>query len=146
MNEKQMPTACSSAGVLVRQVESLWAQGQRPDPDEFLKGAGITSPLQVAQVLAADQWQRWHAGERVSVEDYFARHPAVAADPAAAILLVYGELLVREELGETPSPDTYLARFPQCADGLRRQLSFRGAIVDADSTVIEPGGAAGPSG
>jgi tetratricopeptide (TPR) repeat protein/tRNA A-37 threonylcarbamoyl transferase component Bud32 len=120
-------------------VERLWAQGQRPDPDALLKAASFTSPLQVAQVLAADQWQRWHAGERIRAENYFARHPTLAADPAAALLLVYGEVLVREELGEAPSPESYLARFPQCADGLRRQLSFRGAIAEAGSTMIEPG-------
>jgi hypothetical protein len=41
MNEPVAPSACSSAGVLVRQVESLWAQGHRPDPDALLKAAGI---------------------------------------------------------------------------------------------------------
>jgi tetratricopeptide (TPR) repeat protein/tRNA A-37 threonylcarbamoyl transferase component Bud32 len=148
MNEPDATTTFSSAGDLVRQVESLWAQGQRPDPEALLKAAGVTSPLEAARVLAADQRHRWHAGERVCVEDYFARHPALADDPAAALLLVNGELLVREELGEAPSPDCYLARFPQCADGLRRQKSFRAAVAETGSTVIERGrdtGTAGPA-
>jgi tRNA A-37 threonylcarbamoyl transferase component Bud32 len=138
MNEGEASTTDSSASILIRQLESLWAQGQRPDPDALLKAAGITSPLAVAEVLAADQWQRWHAGEGVCVEDYFARHPVVATDPAAALLLVYGEFLVREELGESPSLDAYLASFPQCADGLRHQINFRAAVMDPEQTVIEP--------
>jgi serine/threonine-protein kinase len=128
MNEAEtLPTGISTAD-LVLHLESLWAQEQRPGPDMLLKSAGITAPLEIAEVLAADQWHRWHAGERISLEDYFARHPVLASDPAAVLLLVYGELMVREELGETPSPEPYLARFPQCADGLRRQISFRRAI------------------
>jgi serine/threonine-protein kinase len=128
MNEPGVPAPSSSAGELLRQLESLWEQGQRPDPDTLLHAAGISSPHEVAAVLAADQWQRWQAGQRVPAEDYFARHPAVAADPAAALVLVYGEFFLREQRGETPTPEQYLARFPRCAEGLRRQLDFHAAL------------------
>src|SRR5262249_36313553 len=111
---------------VVRRVESLWRQGRRPDPTRLLAEAGLAAPAQVAAVLAADQWQRWHAGERVRAEDYLARHPAVAADPAAAMLLVYGQVL----LGEAPAADEYLHRFPQYADALRLQLEFHRAAGD----------------
>jgi serine/threonine protein kinase len=122
------PRAPIGSAAVARQLEALWQQGQRPDPDALIKSAALSSPLEVAEVLAADQWQCWHAGERVWVEDYFARHPGVAADAGAALLLVYGEFLVREECGEIPSADEYLARFPQCAEGLRRQLDFHIAV------------------
>jgi WD40 repeat protein len=123
---------------VVRQLESLWEQGQRPDPDALLAAAGVTSPREVAAVLAADQWQRWHAGERVAAEDYLARHPGVAADAEAALVLVYGEFLSREELGEKPSPNEYVARFPRCAEGLRRQLDFHAAVAEGSPTFVEP--------
>jgi hypothetical protein len=41
-------------------------------------------------VLAIDQWQRWHAGQRVPAEDYLARSPDIAADESAALVLVFG--------------------------------------------------------
>jgi serine/threonine protein kinase len=136
MDKPSEPTATATA--VAMQLETLWQQGQRPDPDALVKAAALSSPLQVAEVLAADQWQRWHAGERISVEDYFARHQSVAADSAAALLLVYGEFLVREECGETPSADEYLARYPQCAERLRLQFEFHFAFQKPLPTLSAP--------
>jgi len=124
----------STANELVLHIQSLWECGQNPNPDPLLKAAGVLLPAAVAEVLAADQWHRWRAGEWLTVDDYFARHPSVGADPDAALLLVYGEFLVREERGEKPSPSEYLARFPQCAAGLRRQLDFHFAVEEVDWT------------
>ena len=45
------------------------------------------------------------------------RRLAVAADAEAALALVYGEFLLREEQGEKPSLEDYQARFPLCAEG-----------------------------
>lgn len=131
MNETLMADPSSAAKELVQQIESLWESGQKPGPDALLAQAGVSLPAAVARVLAADQWHRWNAGERLPVEDYFARHPAVGADPEAALILVYGEYLVREGRGEPPSASEYLARFPQCAAGLRRQLEFHAAVEEA---------------
>jgi WD40 repeat protein len=123
--------APSLGEALARQAESLWRRGQRPDPDRLLAAAGVAAPSAVAAVLAVDQWQRWHSGERVAAEDYLARHPGVAAEAACALLVVYGEFLVREELGEAPAPDDYLARFPLYADALRAQFGFHAAVAGA---------------
>ena len=122
MNEPNVAASFCAVAELVRQIESLCESGQNPNPDALLESAGVSLPAHVARVLAADQWHRWHVGERLAVEDYFARHPAVGADPEAALVLVYGEFLVREERGEQPSPGDYLSRFPQCAAALGRQL------------------------
>jgi serine/threonine-protein kinase len=145
MSESAVPSRCSSPAELICRIESLWQQGQRPDPDALLLVAGITTAQAVAEVLAADQWQRWHAGERVDAEDYFARHPAVAADPAAALVLVYGEFAVREECGETPVLADYLTRFPQCAEELRVQLEFHDAVQAAGSPTVQAAPASLPS-
>ncbi len=107
-----------------RRLEQLWDAGQRPDVGTLLAEAGLSEPAAVARVLALDQWRRWQAGERVPAEDYLARFPHVAADPRAALELVHGELLVREELGERPADTEYLARFPDLADDLRQQLQL----------------------
>jgi protein kinase-like protein len=129
------PRASTASAAVTLQLEALWQQGQRPDPDALVKAAALSSPLAVAKVLAADQWQRWHASERIGVADYFARHPGVAADAAAALLLVYGEFLVREECGELPSAEEYVARFPQCAEGLLLQLDFHAVVEKPPPTV-----------
>jgi tetratricopeptide (TPR) repeat protein len=102
----------------------------------LLTSTGASAPTDVAAVLAADQWQRWHAGERISAEDYLARHPKVAEDPAAPMLLIYGEFLVREELGEAPKAEEYLARFPQHARALRQQFGFHAAVEAAASVTL----------
>jgi WD40 repeat protein/tRNA A-37 threonylcarbamoyl transferase component Bud32 len=135
MNESKVTASSSAAGELVRRIESLWESGQNPDPDELLETGGVSFPADAAKVLSADQWHRWHAGERPALEDYFARHPAVAADPEAALLLVYGEFLVREERGEVPSLGDYRSRFPQCEAALCRQLEFHDAIANASLTM-----------
>jgi hypothetical protein len=136
MTEPAESSGPAPTEALVRQVERLWQQGERPDPDALLRAASVSAARAVAEVLAADQWQRWHAGERLPAEDYLARHPAVAADPEAALLLVYGEFLLREECGEAPCPQEYLARFPSCAEGLQRQLAFHGALGAAGPTLL----------
>jgi hypothetical protein len=114
---------------LARRVESLWQRGKRPDADALLAAADPRTPAEVAEALAIDQWHRWHAGQRLPAEDYLARHPAVAADPAAALALVYGEFLVREDLGETPTATEYLERFPGFAAALRQQFGFHAAVA-----------------
>jgi serine/threonine protein kinase/WD40 repeat protein/tetratricopeptide (TPR) repeat protein len=143
MSDPNVAASPSAVSELLRQIESLWESGQDPNPDALLKVAGVSLPVEVARVLATDQWHRWHAGERLRVEDYFARHPAVGADPEAALVLVYGEFLVREERGEQPSPGEYLARFPQCAAGLRRQLEFHAGAEEGRLTSSVAEGTAG---
>ena len=75
-------------------------RGQRPDVYQVLAATESLPPAAVAEALAVDQWRRWHAGERVAAEEYLRRYPALEAEPAQALDLIYGEFLVRRELGE----------------------------------------------
>jgi serine/threonine-protein kinase len=111
-----------------RELEQLWAQGQPPDPFAFLEAAGPCDPAAAAAVLAVDQWQRWHAGQRPAAEEYLRRCPALAGDAAAALEVIYGEFLVRRALGEPAEPQEYLDRFPQFAAGLSEQFALFGAM------------------
>jgi serine/threonine protein kinase/Tfp pilus assembly protein PilF len=86
--------------------------------------AGVRKAAEAARVLALDQWRRWKAGERVAAEQYLQRFPIVADDPEAALDLIYGEWLVRTELGEHPADEEYVARFPEWAMGLRQQFGM----------------------
>jgi serine/threonine protein kinase len=81
-------------------------------------------------VLRADQEARWQAGERVSAEAYLAMHPALLLDLEKGLELVYGEFLLRESLGQTPTLDEYLRRFPQYASRLKQQVQLHRALAD----------------
>ena len=110
----------------------LWHQGQRPDVDGFAAQAGLLSAAELAVLLRIDQRQRWQAGERIPAEDYLRRHPALRANPEAAVDLVYGEFLLREGHGERPDPEEFRRRFPEYADVLQEQIGLHRAL-GADS-------------
>jgi serine/threonine-protein kinase len=111
-----------------RELERLWEQGQQPDPFAFLEAAGPCPPTTAAAVLAVDQWQRWHAGQRVPAEEYLRRCPGLIGDADAALEVIYGEFLVRRALGEAVGAAEYLTRFPQYAAGLREQFALFAAM------------------
>jgi tetratricopeptide (TPR) repeat protein len=113
---------------LVLRLEQLWKKGEQPDAFALLAAAGPCGPECVAAVLVVDQWQRWRAGQRVPAEDYLRRSPTLADHPNAALEVIYGEFLVRQELGEQPTQQEYLDRFPQFAAGLREQFAMFQAL------------------
>jgi serine/threonine protein kinase/formylglycine-generating enzyme required for sulfatase activity len=87
--------------------------------------------------LGVDQRNRWKAGQRVLAEDYLRLHPDVQADAERAVELVYGEFLLREELGEQPSLSEYQERFPQFAQRLAEQLEVHRALAELTKASIE---------
>src|SRR6516225_7421925 len=97
-----------------------WRKGQGPTLQEVLAHAGELTASQLAAALAADQHENWHHGKRTPAEVYLQHYPMVSSDEEAACDLVYGEFLLRQELGEAPSLQEYLDRFPRLADGLQQ--------------------------
>lgn len=96
-----------------------------------------SSDLGPAGALRADQRQCWLRGQRVRVEDYLKWTPAIRNDTDMILDLVYGEFLLREELGENPKPEEYLQRFPIHADALRRQFRLH-ELLRGDPGFREP--------
>jgi serine/threonine-protein kinase len=125
---------------LARQLEELWQQGQRPDVHQFLAAAGAISAAELAAVLAIDQWQRWQVGERVPAEGYLQCYPLLESNPGWALELVYGEFLVREQLGEAPTQEEYLQRFPRYATLLHEQWQLRRGL-EGGTSQFDPGSA-----
>ena len=141
------PQATTTRDDPVEQLRRLWRQGQRPEVRQYLADAGGLSLAQVVAVLRADQEARWQAGERVPAEAYLAMHPALPLDLEKALELVYGEFLLRESLGQTPTLDEYLRRFPQYASRLKQQVQLHQALgddpwSDRTATWSDPEGAA----
>ena len=64
--------------------------------------AGRLSPAELVELLLADQRLRWRAGRPVPAEAYLELYPGLGADPERVLDLVYGEFLVRQELGQDP--------------------------------------------
>ena len=54
--------------------------------------------------LRRDQRARWEQGERILVEAFLGQHPALAADPAMTLDLIYSEIVLREEFGTFQEP------------------------------------------
>jgi tetratricopeptide (TPR) repeat protein len=103
-----------------------WRQERCPDfPDP---ATGGLSAEQALAVLRYDQCQLWQAGERVPAERYLQTYRVLKTDPDQALVLIYGEFLLRQELGETPTLDEYLQRFPDRAELLREQDAFHRAL------------------
>src|SRR5438128_3816145 len=72
----------------------------------------------LVETLRSEQRYRWTAGDRVGAEMYLQQYPAFQADQDSALELVYHEVMLREERGETPQLGDYLQRFPQLAGQL----------------------------
>ncbi len=89
--------------------------------------------------LCNDQVKRSRTGQRVPAEAYLSLYPTLNDASEAAFELIYGEFLLREELGESPPLDEFRWRFPRYATRLQRQLSLHGAIASGD-TIAEPVG------
>jgi serine/threonine protein kinase/tetratricopeptide (TPR) repeat protein len=80
-------------------------------------------PTELAERLAAEMARRWRDGERPSAEEFLGRHPELARHSEAAVDLIYQEVCLRQEHGQSVDPAAVLARFPQW----RRQL---GVLLD----------------
>ncbi|WP_406700949.1 protein kinase [Singulisphaera sp. Ch08] len=93
------------------------------------------SPADVVELVCVDQLRRWRQGEFIPSEAYFGLHPALRADGEEAFELAYAEFALREELGETPTLDEFLWRFPQHSERFRIQIAMDRAIEK--STVLD---------
>ncbi|MEX2114940.1 MAG: protein kinase [Pirellulales bacterium] len=72
----------------------------------------------VLQEMARD----WEAGDRTGAEAWLQRYPHLAEHAEAAVRIVYEEVCLREERGETVDSAEMQRRFPQWAEALRMLL------------------------
>jgi hypothetical protein len=90
-------------------------------PDErqpiarVLHEAGPLEVEHLVEILLIDQGERWQRGKAVTAEEYLRWFPHLADNPEQAPVLVYGEYVLREELGRAPEPAEFVSRFPQYA-------------------------------
>jgi serine/threonine protein kinase/Tfp pilus assembly protein PilF len=78
--------------------------------------------------LLGEQNQRWQEGDCAPVEDYLGSHPWLRSRPDSLLDLIYNEVRLREESGETPELDDYCRRFPELAEDLAVQFEVHRAL------------------
>jgi predicted Ser/Thr protein kinase len=101
-------------------------------PDDGLHAARTAdfNPVQqrVLELRLAMQTD-WKRGQRQGVEHYLLQYPELAGNDDAVLDCIYGEFVLREEMGDQPDPEEYGRRFPRLADPLRRLFAVDRALV-----------------
>ncbi len=86
--------------------------------------------------LRSEQGERWRQGERIPVESFVSRS-ALLSDDNLLVNLVVAEFRLREDLGDAPTVDEYVTRFPQLGDRLRSLLE-RGKLAGSQALAERP--------
>ena len=108
-------TCADICGVIVRRViETDYVMANK-------KGIDSVSVVEI-------QKQRWATGDRISVEALVAEHADVASESDVIMDLIYGEVLLREGVGEEPDPNDYYRRFPALKSPIARQFQVHHAL------------------
>jgi serine/threonine protein kinase len=116
-----------------QQFWQLCRQGRPPELAGFLAGRTGLTPADAAAVIAIDQFERWSAGERVPAEEYLKLVPEGGDRDQAVCDVIWGEYLLREQLGEAPAAAEFISRFPAQAELFARQLTLHQALTDAEA-------------
>jgi serine/threonine-protein kinase len=95
--------------------------------------AGTGQPVLAA--LLSDQADDWRRGQGLRVENYLQLQPALLADHAAVLDLIYHEIVLREANGEVPVLEDYVQRFPHLARELRIQFEIEQAMQVESGTL-----------
>ena len=72
------------------------------------------------------------ADKKCRAEELLVAYPAVAADTDAALELVYTEYVVRDQMGQKPTPDEWYERFPQYRADLEQMFEVHNELVKAE--------------
>ena len=94
-----------------------------------LLGSATQSQRALIDTLCDDQVSAEH---RIPAELSLALRPSLQEAGESALELIYGEYLLREELGESPQLEEFHWRFPRFAARLQKQLELHGALLSLD--------------
>jgi WD40 repeat protein len=91
------------------------------------------TPAQLIDLVCDRQRLLWQGGERVPAEALLRQHPMLEADADGALEVVYNEVLLRAQCGETPRVEEYEARFPQFAPRLKPIFELHHALESSSA-------------
>jgi serine/threonine-protein kinase len=86
----------------------------------------------LVEAVRAELCAGWRRGEPVRAEALLQRHPDQKQDTDGCLQIIYQEILFRQERGEFPQLDEYLARFPEFAAQLGPLFAVH-RVLDANS-------------
>ncbi len=133
-----LPPLSAQARELLGRFESLWQQGQRPQPLEFAAACPENERLRVlADLVHAELEFRLQAGEDARADDYLGRYPELRTQGDIVTALIVSEFRLRGRLGGA-DPADFLRRFPAQA-ALIEQLAAEEAAPTAVPTLDFPG-------
>ncbi|MFK7821705.1 MAG: serine/threonine-protein kinase, partial [Planctomycetaceae bacterium] len=92
----------------------------------------MSGPKESGDLLAM-QAESWHAGECSPVEKLREQHAVENRD--VLLDLIYSEVLLREEKGQSPDVEEYVVRFPALAEEIKRQFVVHSGFAEVDSTL-----------
>ena len=75
------------------------------------------------------QKQAWLDGSHPSVEELL-RDSSLPGDPEVLLDLIYNEVVLREEVGESPTLEEYVRRYPQLHEDLRLLFEVHCAVQE----------------
>ncbi|MFO0811570.1 MAG: WD40 repeat domain-containing serine/threonine-protein kinase [Gemmatales bacterium] len=96
---------------VIYQFEKAFKEGKNPNPDDCLKGEGLTRWRLLMELLHSDLELRLRAGQSVKVADYLARYPELAKFPNEVIVLLETEIRLLKQQGNQPDPRSYEEQF-----------------------------------
>src|SRR5271155_4241202 len=96
-----------------------------------------TGSRQTSLPLIQNHRQRWRDGQRLSVEAFLQQFPPPVLDDEELLDLIYNEVVLREEDGESPELAEYLRRFPQYAGELRAQFEIHRALQSGHAFTLD---------
>ncbi len=97
---------------------------------------GIEDQLREA---CAELERRLRDGDSCSARDLLGAFPDLAEHKDAALELIYTEFVIRQELGETPSPDRWHDQFPHWHDDLRQLFQVHELLGDTAEDEVAGG-------
>lgn len=126
--EETLDVRQDSVSAPAQELMDLWRQDRAPDLSNFLAQAGGLSRDQLVAVVRVDQCERWRRQERVPAEKYAELAPVREGGDDLLLDLVYSEFVLREGLGESPTLEEYVTRFPRLEGALRRLVAVHQAL------------------
>ncbi len=88
--------------------------------------------------LLAEQRDCSAQGRRVPVEEYLEREPDLSDHPECILDLIYNEVVLREQQGESPTAEEYIHRFPELSAAIREQFEIHGMFAEQGSSWDSP--------
>jgi serine/threonine protein kinase/Flp pilus assembly protein TadD len=95
-----------------------------------MQGIPVDQPSNrsLLEQLKEDQEQRWREGHPRTIEHYLGEHASLAEQNNCVLELIYNEVKVRQENGQTPKLEDYSSRFPHLVKDLTKMFEVHEAL------------------